>query len=359
MSTKVTTRFLEEAEYPAWNSLIASSPEGSIYSSPEYLDVLCSETGARFRILVAERGGEIVGGIGLFEMTSAWGTYAMGRYLLYYHGIVLKPHPSRYPSERTAKQLECLTALEEAISKIGYGRVEIKSRSSLVDVRPFLERGWSASPSYSYVVPLTDAETRWSRVEQNLRRLVGRSEREGAQFCDNDDFDSFYRLHQQTHVRKGAALYLPEAAFRRYFERLRSQNLCRLFHARTPEGRVMATQLVLLGPHSVCHTVSAATDKEYLKSGVTAFLRWKAFEHLAALGYTGNDLTDAQLNPVTHFKSQLGGDLHMNLVLSRPDDGRFRLQKLAHRTGGFAKRGIKALISSSGRASRNTPANPA
>jgi hypothetical protein len=121
----------------------------------------------------------------------------------------------------------------------------------------------------------------------------------------------------------------------------------------------MATQLVLLGPHSVCHTVSAATDKEHLKSGVTAFLRWKAFEHLAALGYAGNDLTDAQLNPVTHFKSQLGGDLHMNLILSRPDGGRFRLQKLAHRAGSFAKRGVKVLLSPSSRARKNSPANPA
>jgi hypothetical protein len=344
MSGKLVTRFLTEAEYPCWNELVKSSPEGSIYSTPEYLDVLCGETAARFRILVADRAGEIVGGIGLFERSARWGTYATGRLLLYYNGIVLKPHTSKYPSECTARQLETLTALEEAITGIDYGRVEIKGRSSLSDVRVFIERGWRASPSYSYVAPLTDPKALWSRVEQNLRRLVGRCEREDVRFSEDDDFDSFYRLHQQTHVRKGAALYLPEAGFRRYFERLRAQNLCRLFQARTAEGKVMAAQLVLLGSHPVCHTVSAATDVEFLKTGVTAFLRWKSFEHLAQMGYAGNDLTDAQLNPVTHFKSQLGGDLQLNLVLRKPDRGGFRLENFVYRTGSMVKGGVRAAL---------------
>jgi lipid II:glycine glycyltransferase (peptidoglycan interpeptide bridge formation enzyme) len=268
----------------------------------------------------------------------------MGRFLLYYHGFVLKPHPSRYPSERTSRQLETLSALEETIRKIGYGRVRLKSRSSLIDYRIFIDHGWQAEPSYTYVVPLTDPELLWSRMEQNLRRLVSRSEREGVEFSDDDDFGSFYRLHVQTHARKGAAIYLPEPGFHRYFERLRAQNLCRLFHARNREGRVMASQLVLLGTHPVCHTVSASTDVEFLKTGVTAFLRWKAFERLRQLGYAANDLTDAQLNPVTHFKSQLGGELQMNVVLERPDRVGFSFQKLVYGAGSLAKRSVAALV---------------
>jgi len=344
MSAKLTTRLLSEAEYSSWNQLVSSSPEGSIYSRPEYLDVLCAEAAGRFAILVAERAGEILGGIGLFERKNRWGTYAMGRLLLYYHGIVLKPPVSKYPSERTARQLECLSALEEAVGSRGYGRLQLKSRSSLADVRVFSDRGWNVTPSYSYVVPLDDMSSAWGRVEQNLRRLVNRSEREGVLFDDEDDFAGFYRLHQQTHLRKGADLYLPEAGFRRYFERLREQNLCRLFHARTPEGRVMASQLVLLGSHPVCHTVSAGTDSEYMKSGVSAFLRWKSFERLSEMGYKGNDMTDAALNPVTHFKSQFGGDLHLNLVLTKPDRGGFLLESMGLQAGSAAKRGVRRML---------------
>jgi hypothetical protein len=43
------------------------------------------------------------------------------------------------------------------------------------------------------------------------------------------------------------------------------------------------------------------------------------------MGFSGNDLTGAGLNPVTHFKSQLGGDLHLFFVLNSPRTLRYQL----------------------------------
>jgi hypothetical protein len=329
MSSKLSTRFLPESEYGEWNRLVALSPDGSIYSTPDYLDVLSSTAGARFRILVAERSGELLGGIGLFERQSAWGTFVAPRLLLYYNGFVLRPHESKYPSERTARQLEILTQLRQAVERAGYGRAMFRNRCTLRDARPFRAKGWDVWLTYTYVVPLGDLERLWGRIEQNLRRLVQRCGHQGVQFSDDDDFDSFYRMHHQTHERKGITLYLPRPQFQRYFECLRSLNLCRLYHARLPDGRSIAAQLVLIGPHAVSHTVCAGADGEFLKIGATAFLRWKAFEELSRLGHTANDLTDAALNPVTHFKSQLGGDLEQCLNLRAPESPPFRLERAA------------------------------
>ena len=343
MSTKLETRFLTEREYESWNTLVANSPDGSIYSTPEYLDVLCPEAGASFRILGVERGGELAGGIALFERKSAAGTYVMGRSLLYYSGFVLKRHTSKYPSERTSREMEILSALEERLRGLGYGRLRIKSRSTISDVRVFVDRGWSATLSYTYVVPIGDIEACRQRVEQNLRRLYVRCTAQSVQFCDDDDIDSFIRLHELTSTRKRIRTYLPAANFRRYFQRLRAQDLCRVFHARSADGRVMSSQLVLLGRHSVSHTVSAAADPELQKTGATAFLRCKVFERLSEMGYTANDLTDAHLNPVTHFKSQLGGDLHINYILGLPDSLTFRTRDAMLRSGSVAKRAVMAV----------------
>lgn len=342
MSRKIDTRFLSETDFDRWTSFVAESEGGSVYSCPEYLAILASEVNARFRILVAERDGQITGGIALFERDHLCGPFVSARYLLYYNGFVLKQHISKYPSERTAKELETLEALEHAISGLHYSRVLIKNRNSLMDTRVFLTRGWNVYPTYSYVVPLVDLRALWDRVEQNLRRLIGRCEREGIIFSpEDDDFDEFYRLHHENHVRKGAALYLPAASFRRYYERLRAVGLCALFHARNPEGRVISTQLVLLGRHPVTHTVAAAVDHEFMRTGAAAFLRWRVFEWLAARGYCKNDLTDAELNSVTHFKSQFGGDLVMNFVVQRPDNVKFRLHDAFYRVAGAAK--LKAV----------------
>ncbi len=321
---KITTRILSSGEYPAWNSLVADSVHGSPYSTPEYLAILCGATGARFDIVGVFKREEMIGGVGLYQTDSPAGMVVSNRLLLYYNGLVLKDLDSRYPSLRTSRQLEVLTALEQYLGSARFARLRFHNRHPLHDLRPFLAKGWSVRPSYSYEVPLADLPAQFQRVEQNLRRLINRCGKAGVSVGEDDDFDSFYRLHHLTHTRKGAPLYLDEARFRLFFSRLREAGLARLYQARLPEGRAVASQLVLAGDHPVSHTVAAAADPDFLNLGATPFLRWKAFEALSALGYQANDLTDAALNPVTHFKSQLGGDLRMTTVLARPDNFRLR-----------------------------------
>jgi hypothetical protein len=314
MPAKLSTRLLGDDDLAHWTRFVSTSPDGSIYSTPAYLDILCQATGGRFRVLVAERGDELVGGVALYEERTRWGRHVGPRLLLYYNGIVLRPETTRYQSERTSRHLEAVAALVAAIASMGYARVVLRNRSTLRDGRALQAAGWSVAPAYSYVVPLADLAGKWNGVEQNLRRLIQRCATQGVVQTDDDDFDSFFRMHQETHRRKGAPLYLPQTCFRRYFERLRSANLCRLWHARLPDGRSISAQLVLLGPHPISHTAAAAQDAEFRNLGATAFLRWKALEELQRLGFAGNDLTDASLNPVTHFKAQLGGDLELNLL---------------------------------------------
>lgn len=343
MTSAVTTRFLAQPEYSRWAEQVAQSPDGSVYSLPEYLDTLCAAAGGRYRVLVAERDGNIVGGIALYERASRLGLQTSPRRLLYYNGIVLMPHETKYPSQRTSWEMQTLSALEEELSGLSHARLRFKSRSTLSDQRVFFARNWSVQLAYTYVVDLSDLQAAWARVDKNLRRLIGRCTEQGLVMTMDDDFDAFYRLHLQTHDRKGAALYLPRDAFRMFIERLRVQSLCRLYHARLPDGRAIASQLVLTGPHPVTHSVCAGAEAEFLGLGASAFLRWKVFEDLARMNYQANDLTDATLNPVTHFKSQLGGELALCLEIWRPDRLLLRLGELATSIPGRAKRQLRRI----------------
>ena len=142
--------------------------------------------------------------------------------------------------------------------------------------------------------------------------------------------------------RRDVAAYLPKEPFSRWYTSLRGQNIARLYHARMPDGRIAATQLVLAGAHPVSHTISAAADPALQSTGANPFLRWHAFEALAKEGYTGNDLTDASLNPVTHFKAQLGGDLTLTLVATSPSSRAWQINSSATRV----LRGAKGLARS-------------
>jgi hypothetical protein len=151
-------------------------------------------------------------------------------------------------------------------------------------------------------------------------------------------------LHEATLDRHGAGVYLPREAFRKFCGELGRNGLGKLYQVRTKDGAPAAAQLVLLGPHTVSHTACAGADPELNKQGASAFLRWSAFETLSALGYKGNDLTDASLNPVTHFKSQLGGTLELSLVLQSPRSRRYVWNERADTAVARARSRAGALV---------------
>lgn len=337
MGDKLTTRFLGADEYPRWSTFVAAAPAGSVYSSPDYLDALCTASGAGFRVLVAERGDRIEGGIALYETAGC----CLPRLLLYYNGIVLAEDPDPTSLKHTEARLHTLGALEAALTAQPYSRIRFKSRWPLQDLRVFKSAGWALAPQWSYEVEIQDVQTAWQRLDKNLRRLVRRAQEAGLVVANNGDFDAFYRLHRETAERKGAPLYLPEAAYRRFVVALRERKLARLYEARLRNGKVVSSQLVLTGPHPVTHTVCAGSSKESLTTGAAAFLRWKALEDLSASGYRANDLTDADLNPVTRFKAQFGGNLRLFFEVSRCNAPARQVYETAYGLAVWAKRQLR------------------
>ena len=329
MSTKYAVRILREEEYSQWDEFVASSPDGSIYSTAAYLDVFCGVTSASFNILAVLKNDEIFGGIALYERRSRLGTFVSPRLFLYYNGLVLRDFETSYPSKRTGRQIEVMSLLEEQLSQRTYARLSLNNRSTIRDARVFQKKGWTVDLNYTYVAPISDLKLLWEKTEQNLRRLIKRCGNQDVQITKDEDFDSFFKLHFEIHQRKGVSLYLPRDQFKRYFERLSALKLCQLYFARLPGGQPIATQLVLLGAHPIAHTVCAGADNDYLKMGVNPFLRWNVFEDLSTRGYTGNDLTNATLNPVTHFKSQLGADLEICLHFKKKDTWAFKIREKA------------------------------
>jgi hypothetical protein len=352
--SRLSVTTLRPEEFPEWREFVSQSPDGSVYAEPGYLDALASVTGAKFRIVGVRHAGGLVGGVALYETRSLLhGRHAGPRLLLYYHGPLFAPYGGAYPSQQTSRDLEIQGVLLDYLSSLRFDSMILKSRSTVRDVRAYLHRGWHAWPSYTYVVPLTDLKQQWQRVEGNLRRLIKRcTEADALSFTDDEDFDSFFRLHSLTLGRRKVPTYLPELAFRRFIERARAAGLARLQHARLPNGAAIASQLVLLGKHPVSHTVCAGMDPEYSRLGASAFLRWRGFETLAGLGYKANDLTDAALNSVTHFKSQFGGSLESALVLKAPQSPRRRAGQTIERTLRLPRSAVGRLLRAFGRGRR-------
>lgn len=73
LSIDITVRPLRETEFDEWSSLVSHSPDGSIFSLPQYLEVLCRTAGGRFSVLGVRYGDELAGGVALYERDSQIG----------------------------------------------------------------------------------------------------------------------------------------------------------------------------------------------------------------------------------------------------------------------------------------------
>ena len=204
MAAEIEVGELAADDREEWEAFVGESAYGSAYSLPAYLETLATAGGGTVRTILARRGAALAGGIAVVEHPLPRGSYVAPRLLNYYNGFVLRDYDTKYPSQRAARQNEVVAALGKNLTQRGYGRLEIRSRAPLTDFRPLLADGWSAAPSYSYVVSLDDLELLWSRIDQNLRRLVERARGLGLELAVDEDFGAFYDLHAATGARKSA-----------------------------------------------------------------------------------------------------------------------------------------------------------
>jgi hypothetical protein len=248
------------------------------------------------------------------------------RPLLYYNGLVISDFESKYPSVTSSRQTEVVNAILNELEGGKYASAEMSSTYPFNDFRPFLARGWHLWPRYTYIVPIADLTKQWEHVEQNIRRLISRCEREGMRLELSEDADAFYNLNKNTYLRKGVTPYISQEKFSQLYRSLKGCDACQIYFALTPDGQRAAGQIVLFSKHPTTHTWMAGSDPNFLQSGASAFLRWKAFEDLNKRGYQYNDLTDAMIDKVAKFKSQFGGRLESSFVIYKEISSKLRLQ---------------------------------
>ncbi|MCC6300144.1 MAG: GNAT family N-acetyltransferase [Anaerolineales bacterium] len=321
----VQVRYLTPSEYDLWDRFVDESPQGSIYSQSYFLEEFCKAKGGQFRILAVYKHDELLGGVGLYYRKSRYGDRIFLQAPLYYNGFILKRFDSKYPSINSSREAEVIRAILSELEGGTYASAELASRFTFDDPRLLLWRDWQIWPRYTYLVPIHDLKNQWDKVEQNLRRLVSRCEKEGMTLEPSDDADAFYSMNESTYRRKGAHPYLSRQQFLSLHRELSRRNACHIYFATTAAGKRAAGQVVLMSKHSVTHTWMAGSDPEFLRSGASAFLRWKAFEDLSRRGYEYNDLTDAMNEPVAKFKGQFGGDLRPSFVLYKTFSSKLRL----------------------------------
>jgi hypothetical protein len=299
-------RLLNTSEYKRWDDFVRNASGGSIFHSSTWAGILSQVIQRPFKMLVAQKGDQIKGGI-LYWPKRSTTVKALTRVpLTPYQGILYSPNIRQKPSSQIAETCEISQLILQKMQN-QYHFIDITSNPFAEDMRPYIWQGCRVTPAYTYTFPLQEDSAQADHFSQALRRKIAVSRKKELQVLESDDacqlidfvFDS-YRYHKTKPP-------LSHKQNRALIDQLINAGMAKLFYLKLRD--VCAGLLVLCDEKNVYALMSGIeagqrtnTFSEYLHSEVMLRpeFRGKRFDFLGA-----------NTQAFEQFKRSFGGSLQL------------------------------------------------
>lgn len=308
-----------DVEDPAWQAIVDRAAGSSTFHDPRLVRAAAARSECRLVALGAWRGSSLVGGIACVGVDSG---AVMARSLAAYNGPLVAPLPGANPTTRHRHESEIGAAiLEELLRR--QRQVSLRMRPGTIDIRSLLDRGWTASMSFTYHLAIDDLAVTWQRISTNRRRLVRRAQQRGMdvrEVCEPTPpvIDRIAELHAEQQAGYGIGVDLDHQGWRRALPMLLGSGAGRLFVAVDRDDCIVAFVLTSASSPDGAVLASGAAGAA-LDDGVAALVRWEMIRRLSADGVRTLDLNGARSGPHGRFKTSFGGELVERWELRSPD----------------------------------------
>ena len=325
----IKTRELSKTEYPLWDQLIASSPQGKTFLRSDWLNMLCdTEPGSHAYMLGCfDSHDRLVGGQAL-GYRQRGGMKIVNGYEFLYSGPVLIRWPDKSAASRAAKTNRVLDAIGKAL-KEDFAYVSMETQPSLIDVRSFMYGGWEVQPVYSHIWHVQNIEQAWANMNHVKRNSIRHAKQTYA--FDIEDSDAavlaFAKLYRDTMSKFH---WLPslswEGVLLERFRWMHARGGARLFTARDHEKNIVGAVIVILSPDDKTGLLwRVGTRKTFIEDGGVPALYWHTVSSLAS-EYPNIDFGWSPQASLSQFKDYMGAELELHFRVIRCNEpARYKL----------------------------------
>lgn len=318
-----------------WDDFIIISPQYSIFSTSFWLEIITQSFGYEGYVLGCYKGGELVGGIPIFEKRTLEGKSAVYPLFTQYNGVHIREMESRYPY-RNEPHVHAIETLIAEYLEHHFDHVKIVNHPQLTDIRPFQWRHWDSVVRYTYLIHL-DMEISSSA---DIRRRSNIARKRGIQVECSADFDGFYNLLALTYHRQNVHTPLSRKNFLLMIQRLRTRNALVMYAAFDSGGSMLAANINILNGTKVYYWM-AATNPNTSASGANQLLIEETMSRLKT-NFRILDLVGGDIPSIAYYKSTFGGALVPHFQVSKVNSLRASfiqsLRTLKRRAGNFHKK---------------------
>ncbi len=265
-----------------WDALVQRAPQGGLFQRSDWLQALRQALPEReTRILGCFRKGQLIGGcpFSLARRGRFFSVASTNAGLAPYGGPVWLADFGRRRGAEEFESASLLDALARAFERAGFSKIELYCSPELQDARPFLRRGWRATPRYAYWANPSDPG--WA---PNARRYSRKAQSEGIDVELSTKIEGLDAFWEATFLRQNMPPPISRASFARLFGAISAQDCARLHIARSESGEVAAMEIFLLDLPRKAHRWASAVRPEWRSSGAALLALEKAFGDLAMAG---------------------------------------------------------------------------
>lgn len=306
---------LESSDMGAWDAFVDESSEQSPFSKVAWLEAFSSLSPRNSFSVVAVLGasGRIDAGITLLKRRTPLGIQNCIVPVMHPQSSLLFRMPETSELDRIYRfRHSCTQAIVERLNGMGFASIRFVHHPGVQDVRPFIWKGWTTCPAYSFQINLSDYKGA-SSLNHSNRKLFRKCQEEGWTLTVERDpaplLDTMRKLVCETYQRQGLNPVLHGAdAIIAYKDALKAGNAV-WFHASRGKEEPAYAQIMVLSRDGTAYGWIAGISTEHFRSGVTTFAIAKALDWLKASGVKTFDFAGANTPKIAAFKQGFNGTL--------------------------------------------------
>ncbi|MBN1902556.1 GNAT family N-acetyltransferase, partial [Candidatus Sumerlaeota bacterium] len=312
---------------------VHDSPQGSLFTSFTWKKVLENGTPFPQRIFGVFRKNELTGGVVLTEKRQIGRVAALNALLSPYLGFLLPPTEATKISDRISKEHEILSKLTAFLQK-RYSQIDLINSPGLSDMRPFIQNRWKTIPRYTYYLDISNLTGLWEKLDGSVRRAIKKAQKSdmhiGVMPCSSKEI---FNLLDKSLGKKGNVNPIPRSLVETIAASEEIKDRRVMIGARAPKGELLSV-IVCVWDSRRAYYLIAATNPEYLSSGIHPLLIWELAGYLTTIPIKQLDFIGGNIPSIARFKETFNPEL---ITHYRTEKWTSYIFKILKKSGQFIK----------------------
>lgn len=294
------TRILSESDYPHWDCLVRQSPQGTIFHSSPWITTAAKLLLIRPVLIGVFSNTRLIGGCNLFLETPL-PFYTRGTTeipLTPYGGIIFENPRSSHVRPGESREHQIIDKILEKIQALNCGNVTLTNGPGLVDVRPFVRRGWKERVLYTYIVSLR--QDIFSHISHDARNRIRKAQKMGITVTKEYNPEIYWKLLRATYEKQRLDVPVKKEYLFALMDMLSRHNLGEMYLAKTPSGDAVSATFNAYDSR-MAHGWEGANDPAFRNTGATSLLVYEVFTDLRERGFSQFNMMGANIPHLAHF----------------------------------------------------------